>query len=131
MIYTVFLSEDVKIKDKQGNSLAYYLMNTYSAKSPDVFETKLEVLKQNKIALDEVQGEGNTLLHLAVQKENLELIKRVMDFDVDLNAKNDDGNTALHIAAMKAKDNSILKYLIQMGADKHLKTDFEESVFDA
>jgi ankyrin repeat protein len=119
---------DVNIKDKDGNSLAYYLLNTFY--NPKEFEAKLAILKNHQVALNETQNNGNTLLHEAVKTENLDLIKRVMDFDIDVNAKNNEGNTALHLAAMKAKDQEILKYLIENGADKTLKTDFEESVYD-
>jgi len=119
---------DVSIKDKDGNSLAYYLLNTF--RNPEEFDAKLAILKEHDVALNALQNNGNTLLHEAVKSENLNLIKRVMDFDIDVNAKNNEGNTALHLAAMKAKDNRILKYLIETGANKSIKTDFEESVYD-
>ena len=53
-----------------------------------------------------------------------------MDFGIPVNQKNDEGLTPLHIAAMKAKDTDILKFLIAQGADKALKTEFDESVYD-
>jgi ankyrin repeat protein len=121
---------DITVKDKTGNSLAYYLLDTYDSKETEEFEAKLNLLKSHNIPLNEVQSEGNTLLHFAVQKENLDLIKRIKDFNIEVDAKNDEGNTALHLAAMKAKDRSILEYLIEMGASKTIKTDFEESVYD-
>ncbi len=121
---------DITVKDKHGNNLSYYLLNSFSSKNPKPFELKLNLLKKHKVPLDIAQANGNTLLHIAVQKENLELIKRIEDFNIDVNAKNNEGNTALHIAAMKAKDTRILNYLIDIGADKKLKTDFDESALD-
>ena len=36
----------------------------------------------------------------------------------------------MQIAVLGAKDVKIIKYLMQMGADKNIKTDFDESIFD-
>ena len=119
---------DITVLDKNGNSLAYYVLNTFN--NAEEFESKLAILQTHQIPLNAKQGDGNTLLHEAVKSENLDLIKRVMQFDIPINAKNNDGITALHLAAMKAKDYEVLKYLIEMGADKSIKTDFEESVYD-
>jgi len=121
---------DINTKDKKGNTLAYYLLNTYNAKKPEVFEQKLSLLQKNGLVLTELQHNKNTLYHLAVEENNLNLLQRLEEFNLDINAKNSDGNTALHLAAMKATDDSILKYLIEKGADKTAKTDFEESVYD-
>ena len=77
------------------------------------------------------QKDGNTLLHLAVNKQNLDLIKQVVNLKVaDVNAINNDGNTALHLAAMSSKDEKIIKYLLSIGADKTIKTEFGESAYD-
>jgi ankyrin repeat protein len=121
---------DINIKDKKGNTLAYYLLNTYNSKKPDIFEAKLSLLRENGLTMTELQNGKNTLYHLAVEENNLNLLKRLEEFQLDINAKNSDGNSALHLAAMKAEDDSILKYLIEKGADKTAKTDFEESVYD-
>lgn len=67
---------------------------------------------------------------MALDKNDLELLKRVQQFNIDINAKNNEGLTALHKAAMKASDTEVLKYLISIGADKSISTDFEESVYD-
>ena len=49
---------------------------------------------------------------------------------VSLNAQNDDGMTALVKAASTAKDDKVLRYLVEAGADKTLKTSFDESAYD-
>ncbi|MEM1259259.1 MAG: ankyrin repeat domain-containing protein [Bacteroidota bacterium] len=117
-------------KDEKDNTLAYYLLETYNPKSPDAFETKLEILRTAGLAMDELQHDGNTLLHLAAKENNLPLLKRLEEFGLDLNKKNNEGNTALHLAAMSTANTEILKYLIEKGADVTLKTDFEETVYD-
>lgn len=119
-----------KVIDKKGNSLAYYLINSFSVKNMSEFEEKLDLLKAQNVSMTSIQKQGNTLYHLAVLKGNLDLVHLLADFDIDINVKNDEGLTALHLAAMKAKDDAIIKYLISKGADLNIKTDFEESVYD-
>lgn len=81
-------------------------------------------------AMNKILHNGDNLLHIATKNNNLELLKRFSSFDIDVNAKNDEGYTVLQIAAMKAEDDSILKYLLSQGADKSIKTDFDETVLD-
>jgi len=121
---------DITVKDKDGNTLAYYLLKTYRSKKTDAFNKKLEVLTKNGLNLKATQAKGNNLFHVALDNTNLDLLKRIHALDIDVNKKNNEGVSPLHIAAMKAKDQSILKYLISIGADKAIKTDFEETVYD-
>ncbi|WP_031426628.1 ankyrin repeat domain-containing protein [Flavimarina sp. Hel_I_48] len=117
-------------KDNNNNSLAYYLVDGYSPRNKDAFNAKLDLLKKHKIALNTVQNEGNTALHIAAKTNNPDLLKEVASWNIPINAINDEGLTALHIAAMKAQNDEVLKYLIAQGADKNVKTSFEESAYD-
>jgi len=119
-----------KFKDKEGNNLAYYLFDGYSPRNEEQFFKKLELLKENGVAITATQENGNTLYHLATEKQSLKLLELAAKQDININAKNNDGNTALHIAAMKAKDDKILKFLIAQGADVKATTEFDESVYD-
>jgi ankyrin repeat protein len=121
---------DINVVDNYGNTLAFYLMNTFRSNNLEAFNKKLELLKKNGLNLSLAQGNGNTLYHNAIEKNNLALLKRIETFGIDLNTKNKEGMTPLHLAAMKAQDETILEYLISRGADKIVKTDFEESVYD-
>ncbi|WP_299365669.1 ankyrin repeat domain-containing protein [Winogradskyella sp.] len=123
---------DISIIDEEGNSLVYDLLNSYRSNDTEAFDAKLKLLTNAGLDMSRTQGHGKTLYHLAVEKNNLDLLKRVYDeFKIDdINAKNNDGLTPLHVAAMKAKNQEILKFLISIGADKTAKTDFEESVYD-
>ncbi len=120
----------VAVADKKGNTLAYYLMESYNTKQPEAFEAKLQLLQDAGLAMTVPQHDGNTLLHLAAKENNLPLLKRLTPFGIAINQKNDEGNTALHLAAMSTKNAEILKYLIGQGADVALKTNFEETVYD-
>src|SRR5690606_35747288 len=76
------------------------------------------------------QANGNTLYHLAVANGDMELLEFVANHKGDVNTKNKEGLTPLHLAAMKAQDDKTLKYLLQLGAEKDVVTDFEETAFD-
>jgi ankyrin repeat protein len=121
---------NTNITDNNGNDLAFYLIQSYNSRNTDQFETKLKILQSKGFDVTKTQKDGNTLFHLALNHDNLDLLKRVHAFKIDINAKNAEGITALHKAAMKAHDENILKYLISIGADKTISTEFEETVYD-
>lgn len=129
--YLISQGADINTIDNNGNNVAYYLMNTFRSNNPEQFNKKLAILKANKFDISKSQGKGKTLYHIAVEKNNLKLLKTISELEnIDINAKNNDGITALHLAAMKANNRNILEFLITKGADKTVKTDFEESVYD-
>ncbi len=121
---------DLKFKDQKGNNIVYYLLEGYSTRNEAKFIEKLNLLTENDVDFATPQKNGNTLFHLAIEKQSLKLLELAAKQDININAKNNDGNTALHIAAMKAKDDKILKFLIAQGADVKATTEFDESVYD-
>ncbi|MEJ5996151.1 ankyrin repeat domain-containing protein [Pedobacter sp. Du54] len=121
---------DVNVVDANGNNLAAYLIDTYSPQRLTAFEAKLKLLQDKGLAITAPQKNGNTLYHLALAKNDFALLKRIEIFNVDVNAKNKEGITALHKAAMTAKDDSMMKYLLAIGAKKDVVTEFKETAFD-
>jgi len=121
---------DVAVLDANKNNLTPYLMESFSTKKEDVFKQKLDILTKNGLNITKTQENGNTLYHLAIAKNNSNLLKLLAPFKIDVNAKNNEGNTVLHLAALQAKDTEILKYLLSIGAKKDATTDFDESPFD-
>ncbi|WP_299325465.1 ankyrin repeat domain-containing protein [uncultured Maribacter sp.] len=121
---------DINAQDTAGNTAAYFLADSYNKRNAKAFDAKLALLKSKGLKFNTVQGEGNTLYHVAAKKNNLELLKKVSDFNIDVNAKNDEGLTALHVAAMKAENDKLLKFLLAKGADAKSTTDFDETVYD-
>ncbi len=120
----------VSAKDAKGNTLAYYWVQSFDESNSEVFDEKLTLLQKKGLQFNATQAEGNNLYHLAAKQNNLGLLKRLEDFDLNINAKNGKGLTPLHLAAMKAEDDQIMKYLISQGADAKITTDFEETVLD-
>lgn len=126
---------DVKVLDKEDNNLGYYLVQSYrptaanNNAAPNPFELKVKLLQDKGLDLATAQKDGNTLLHFAVIKNDLTLLQKLASLNIDSNAKNKDGLTALHKAALIAKDDTILKYLLSIGAKKDILTDFDESPY--
>ncbi|MFT5751672.1 MAG: ankyrin repeat protein [Flavobacteriales bacterium] len=121
---------NIKTRDMEGNSLAYYLLDTFKSRDNQEFEAKLKLLQENGLSMNQLQNGGNTLLHIATQENNLALLKRLAPLGIAINEKNMEGYTALHIAAMKAENDATLKYLLSIGADKAIKTQYNETVLD-
>ncbi|CAA9197111.1 hypothetical protein FLA105534_01486 [Flavobacterium bizetiae] len=125
---------DVNVKDKDGNNLGVYLVQAYrpagrDANANDPFDAKVKLLQEKGLNLAAAQKDGSTLYHFAAAKNDLGLLKKLAALNIDVNAKNKDGMTALHKAAMVAKDDTILKYFISVGAKKDITTEFDESAY--
>ncbi|SEO67546.1 Ankyrin repeat [Flavobacterium sp. CF108] len=124
---------DVNVKDKDGNNLGVYLVQSYrpagKETTADPFDAKVKLLQDKGLNLAAAQKDGNTLYHLAITKNDIALLKKITDLKADINAKNKDGLTALHRAAMTSKDDAVLKYLISAGAKKDINTEFDETAY--
>ncbi|MBC7758214.1 MAG: ankyrin repeat domain-containing protein [Phormidesmis sp. FL-bin-119] len=121
---------EVNVVNANGDNLAYYLIQSYSTQNGPAFVSKLRMLQDKGLNPATPQKNGNTLYHLAVAKNDLSLLERVALLNIDINAKNKEGYTALHKAAMSAKDERIIKYLLEIGAKKDTKTEFDETAYD-
>ncbi len=132
---------NVNVTDENGNNLAYVLVDSYrtprfarggneSANKKDDFLTKLEVLRSKGIDFSKEFKNKNTVYHLAADKNDLNLLKKLATVTVDLNTQNNEGMTALHKAALVAKDDAVLKYLLSLGAKKEVETEFGETAYD-
>ena len=130
LLFLIEKGAKTNVVDASGNNLNYYLSKSYSAKNKAQFLEKTKILQLKGFALKMPQKNGNTWYHLAVNKNSLELLEFAKKNNQDINIKNTEGYTALHLAAMKAKDDRILKFLLNQGAKKELLTEFKETVYD-
>ncbi len=130
VVFLLKKGSDAHSKDIDGNTAAYYLAESFNPKKAEEFENKLNLLHTKGVRLNGIQANGNTLYHYAAKENNIALLKRVSNFDIPVNAKNNEGITALHLAAMKARNDKMIKFLISIGADKNAKTSFGETAFD-
>ena len=132
---------NVNVLDKNGNNLVYYWFNSFKSaaagrpgaapvETGNDFETKLALLQKAGVDVKASQKNGSTLLHLAVDKGNLDLVKKAVELGVNVSAQDEDGNTALHKAALTSKNDKLLKELIALGVNKNLKTEFGETAYD-
>ncbi len=101
-----------------------------NAPRTDDFSAKLALLQQKGLDVKAPQQNGNTLYHLAVAKNDMELLKKLEPLHIDVNARNKEGITALHKAAMISKDDAMMKYLLSIGAQKAIATTFKETAYD-
>lgn len=126
--YLISKGARTDILDKEGNNLAYYLFTTRG--NPRDFDEKVEALRNAGFDFRTKQPNNSTIWHLAITKNNLELLKKVEDFGADINAKDNQGNTVLHYAAMKSNNAEMLKFLISNDANPKLTTEFGETAYD-
>ena len=130
-IVELLLNQGVQVNSiSQNGNLAYYLIHSYRANNDDEFNTKWKLLKERGFDLNQIQTDGKSILHLAVTKNDLKLLKKVTELEVDINIQDKEGLTALHQAALIAQNDEILKYLVELGADKSLETEFGETAYD-
>lgn len=128
--YLINKGAEIGVTTAEGNNLVFALLESYNARNKEAFESKLKLLSENGLDLEQEQGNGDTWYHLAVKKGSSELLDMAAKMNLDINAKNKEGNTALHLAAMKAKDDQIMKWLLNHGANKKITTEFEETAHD-
>lgn len=124
------IGADVNINDKKGNSLSYYMIKSLKSKNLETVKQIAKILSSKGLDITQVQKDGNSLFHLAVETNNADLIKWIHSQKVDINKKNNNGITPLQKVVMSAKDDKIIHLLLSLGADKTIKSDFGEKTYD-
>lgn len=92
-----------------------------AAKSGDVRKV-VELIEKDPNIMYVKDEEGKTALHWATGRGQLEVIKVLIRYKVNINVKNDMGGTPLHVAASQAQPEA-LKILLANGANVHARGD--------
>ena len=121
---------NLNVEAENKDDLISLAFKNHSERKEEDYKYIIDTLVNMGVIVKSNYSEGNTLLHYAVEKNNLFLVKKAIELNVDPNYKNQIGLTSLHLAAMKATNSDITEVLIEAGADKKILTDFGESSYD-
>ena len=106
------------------------MIENFEANESLEFENKLNILLEVGVETKDLNSKGETIFHLAIEKNNTSLLEKFINIGLDINKADKNGMTPLHCAAMKAKNLEIVEFLIQHGGDKKAKTNFGETAYD-
>lgn len=120
---------DTRILDKEGHDLYYYVISNHRKGSLQRTSEIIDLLKASGADIRRSANQG-VLVHTALEKDDKELLGKLFDLGLNVNAKDKDGYTILHYAGMKAKNLDLLQFLVQKGADPRIKTELDETVLD-
>ena len=73
------------------------------------------------IRINDADENGDTALMYAVQNNNIELVRLLLENGADVNIENEQAETALHYAAEQQVNLQILELLLNRGADPNSK----------
>jgi ankyrin repeat protein len=104
---------DVTLKNNAGQSA----IETAFLDSGNSIEILNLLLQKADIKVRDM--EGNSLLHMAASRNNIEAVRLLVEKGVAINAQNRRGDTALHLIA--ANPASLLKVLLDAGANPNIK----------
>jgi ankyrin repeat protein len=96
----------------------------------DDFTDKMKLLISSGLDITQPMADNSTLYHIAAQKEDLELFRKLSALAIDINAKNSEEMTVLHKIALTAHNDKLMQFLIEKGADKKATTEFGETAYE-
>lgn len=92
----------------------------YHALTTGNSQSACKLIEQHGINIHADDGSGAAPLHIAVFKNNLKVVKKLIALKADINTQSNNGTTPLHIAISNEKAD-IVAQLINAGADMDLK----------
>ncbi len=85
------------------------------------YDQVVELLKSPDVNIDERDKFGGTVLHAAIWQSDMRVVEALVDYGFDINARGaQTGFTPLH-DAIKAENKDAFRYLLEKGADPHIK----------
>ena len=101
----------------------YYMRPILAALAGEYFQTA-DLLRHNGADPHVCGNAGGTPLQFAAHRENLEVVKKLIGYDADINSKDDYGNTPLHLVSTGCyfKDETVFRLLLEHNADVNAQT---------
>lgn len=122
---------DVHTTDLRGYSLVAPLVHGYREQEASLFADKLALLTTRGVDVSAPLVDGTTLYHHAVAHQSLRMLELVSRSGANINAISHEGMTALHHAALIARDDKMLRALVELGADRSLRSEMmEETAYE-
>lgn len=142
--YLIAEGADARVLDAGGRNLLYHLAQNYREPMPapqgaqpqqrqggqSDFLAKVRLLADSGLPVTTPQPDGSTLYHYAAGRGSVAMLEEVAGLGLDINTVNAEGLTPLHRAALTARDTTILKRLLELGADPGVRTDLDETAYD-
>lgn len=91
---------------KDGNTLVHLIVECNDPIVSESFSKIIDLLKERGANFNSCNGDGNTPLHLAIEKDNMSLVKELLDVGAhaNLDVKNKAGKTPLDLASNEMKN---------------------------
>jgi ankyrin repeat protein len=107
---------DVNKKNKYSTIYPLFdILSSTKIKNPLPF---IQLLLENGADITTIDSFGNSILHYAVEQENMDLVKLSIQSGCDINStERHDKDTPLHYACFQ-KNREIIHYLVEQGADR-------------
>ena len=108
-VFNLFNHDKIKMnfKDIDGNTLLHEAATTNNINVVDL------LVKTNEIDLEARNTCEETMLHIAIRFGDLDFIKHIVSYGVDVNVQDDDNYAPLHIACTRNKY-SIVEFLLSL-----------------
>lgn len=121
MIEPLINNADLSLPDAAGNTPIFLALKH---DHPEIFETLLaKNVDINSAGRSSKNVNKQTILALAVQKRNAELVRRLLDKGADPNLADDNGVTPLYAAVIGENvDTGIVRMLIEKGANVNVQS---------
>ncbi|ORX61211.1 ankyrin [Piromyces finnis] len=114
------------IDSKLYNNSQNYLENKdidYIEINNDNKDTLIELMWNSKPVCEYTEKEQYEILYKSVQNENINTIKELIDYGININEIYDNGDTSL-IYSIKCENIEMIKFLIENGANPNRENDF-------